>query len=280
MVEPIAQPTLATEPTGATELTGATEWTGAPARTERRVTATAMRRRRRRLLWWSLPVVLIALAISFKLASLSLTAQDAIDAAESGRFDESIAASDSLMTLNVVEPWIAYFNRGTASALAQEYNDATDDLSVALELAPDDQACDVRVNLALAWEELGDIYAEGGYLRGASLLYDTALAVIRGGEEDGCFRSEEEGDSTPPEEPSDGSTDAGERLENARDRVEGKQDEVDRQDGQQGQGAPDSDAGGGSPTEDLEDRGDAAEQERRDQDADQRGGGEYVEKPW
>jgi tetratricopeptide (TPR) repeat protein len=253
----------------------------APRRTERRVTPTAIRRRRRRLLWWSLPVVLLALATSLKLASLSLTAQDAIDAAETARFDESISASDSLMTFNWFEPWIAYYDRGTVSALAQEYNDATDDLSVALELAPDDRSCDVRVNLALAWEELGDIYAEGGYLRGASLLYDTALAVIRGGEEDGCFRGEEEDESTPPEEPSDGSTDAGERLENARDRVEGKQDAVERQEGEQGQGAPGTDAGdGGSPTEDLEDRGDAAEQERRDQDADQRGGGEYVEKPW
>lgn len=251
--------------------------------TERRVTPTAIRRRRRRLLWWSLPVVLLALAVALKLASLSLTAQDAIDAAETARFEESIAASDSLMTLNWVEPWIAYYDRGTASALAQEYNDATDDLSVALELAPADRSCDVRVNLALAWEELGDIYAEGGYLRGASLLYDTALAVIRGGEEDGCFTGDTEDDSTPPEDPSeDSGTDAGERLENAQDRIEGKQDEVDRQDG--GSGDPDApedgDGTGGSPTDDLQDRGDAAEQDRRDQDADQRGGGEYVEKPW
>jgi tetratricopeptide (TPR) repeat protein len=242
-----------------------------------------MRRRRKRLLWWSLPVVLLALATSLKLANLSLTAQDAIDAAETARFEESIAASDSLMTLNWFEPWIAYYDRGTASALAQEYNDATDDLSVALELAPADRACDVRVNLALAWEELGDIYAEGGYLRGAALLYDTALAVIQGGEEDGCFRGETQDDSTPPEQPSDGSqTDAGERLENARDRIEGKQGEVERQEGQGGGSTtPEEDgADGGSPTDDLQDRGDAAEQDRRDQDADQRGGGEYVEKPW
>jgi tetratricopeptide (TPR) repeat protein len=241
-----------------------------------------MRRRRKRLVWWSLPVVLLALATSLKLASLSLTAQDAIDAAETTRFDESIAASDSLMTLNWFEPWVAYYDRGTASALAQEYNDATDDLSVALELAPADRSCDVRVNLALAWEELGDIYAEGGYLRGATLLYDTALAVIRGGEEDGCFRGETEDESTPQEEPSDDSgTDAGERLENARDRIEGKQDDVERQEDGGGSTAPgEEDADGGSPTDDLQDRGDAAEQDRRDQDADQRGGGEYVEKPW
>ncbi len=240
------------------------------------------------MLWWSLPVVLLALATSLKLASLGLTAQDAISAAETARYEESIDASDSLMTLNWFEPWVAYYDRGTASALAQEYNDATDDLSTALELAPPERSCDVRVNLALAWEELGDIYAEGGYLRGASLLYDTALAVIRGGEEDGCFRGESPDDSTPPEEPTGGDepTDggdpsAGDQLEDARDRVEGKQDDLDRQeeetDGADGSG---DGASGGSPTEDLEDRGDAAEQERRDREADQRGGGEYVEKPW
>ena len=35
-----------------------------------------------------------------------------------------------------------------------------------------------------------------------------------------------------------------------------------------------------SPEDDLQDRGDQAEQDRRDQEADQRGGGEYAEKPW
>ena len=248
-------------------------------RTERRVTPNAIRRRRRRLLWWSLPVVLLALAATVKLASLSLTAQDAITASETGRFDESIAASDSLMTLNWFEPWIAYYDRGTASARAQSYNDATDDLSAALELAPEDRSCEVRVNLALAWEELGDIYAEAGYLRGASLIYDTALAVIRAGEEDGCFDS----DSTEPPPPANEPQSPGDQLEDAEGRVEGKQDGLDAA----GQQPDDADGGGGeeadggsSPEDDLEDRGDQAEQDRRDSEADQRGGGEYAEKPW
>jgi tetratricopeptide (TPR) repeat protein len=228
-------------------------------------------------MWWSLPVVLLALAASVKFASLSLTAQDAISASETGRFDESIEASDALMTLNWFEPWIAYYDRGTASARAQLYNDATDDLSTALELAPEDRSCEVRVNLALAWEELGDIYADAGYLRGASLIYDTALAVIRGGEEDGCF----DGDAPEPTDPPEASPTPGDQLEDAEGRVEGKQDAVEQpgEDPGAGQGGGDGDDGS-SPTEDLEDRGDQAEEDRRNQEADQRGGGEYAEKPW
>ncbi|RUR01140.1 hypothetical protein [Labedella endophytica] len=249
-------------------------------RTERRVTPGAVRRRRWRLLWWSLPVVLLLLATSVKLGGLSLTAQDAIDASETGRFDESIAASDALMTLNWFEPWIAYYDRGTASARAQLYNDATDDLSTALELAPAEHSCDVRVNLALAWEELGDIYADAGYLRGASLIYDTALAVIRAGEDDGCFEGEA---MEPPEDPSEPPP-PGAQLEDAESRIEGKQDAVETpppgtEDGG-GQGDGEDADGGQSPEQDLEDRGDQAEQDRRDAEADQRGGGEYAEKPW
>jgi tetratricopeptide (TPR) repeat protein len=252
-------------------------------RTERRVTPSAIRRRRRRLVLWSLPVVLLALAASVKLASLSLTAQDAITASETARFDESIEASDALMTLNWFEPWIAYYDRGTASARSQSFNDATDDLSTALELAPPERSCEVRVNLALAWEQLGDIYAEAGYLRGASLIYDTALAVIRGGEQDGCFEGEDQ-EQTDPQEPEPSET-PGDQLEDAEGRVEGKQDGLDaagqEPDDGTGGGAEDgADGGGSSPEQDLEDRGDQAEQDRRDQEADQRGGGEYAEKPW
>lgn len=251
-------------------------------RTERRVTPTAIRRRRRRLIWWSLPLVLVALAASVKFASLSLTAQDAITASETARFDESIEASDALMTMNWFEPWIAYYNRGTAAAMSQSYNDATDDLSTALELAPKDRSCEVRVNLALAWEELGDIYTEAGYLRGASLIYDTALAVIKAGEKDGCFESDSD-ESDDPEKSDDPQT-SGDQLEDAQDRVEGKQDALGdqptEQPGDGGEGEGGEGAGGGSPEDDLQDRGDQAEQDRRDQEADQRGGGEYAEKPW
>jgi tetratricopeptide (TPR) repeat protein len=241
------------------------------------------------MLWWSLPVVLLAAAAAVKFASLSLTAQDAIEASETGRFEESIEAGDALMTLNWFEPWIAYYDRGTASARAMEFNDATDDLSVALELAPPERSCEVRVNLALAWEELGDIYVDAGYLRGASLIYDTALAVIRGGEDDGCFEGDgpaatpspaPEGESGDQTEPGTGASSPGDQLEDAQDRVEGKQDAVE--DVEEGSGgAPGGEGTGGTdPTDELEDRGDAAEEDRRNQEADQRGGGGYAEKPW
>lgn len=249
-----------------------TEW-------ERRVTPTAVRRRRRRLFWWSLPVVLVAIAAAAKFGSLSAIGNDAVTASEEGRLEDSIEASDALMTFNWFEPWIAYYNRGTASAQAQEYNDATDDLSVALDMAPPERSCEVRVNLALAWEELGDIYLEAGYLTGATLIYDTALAVIEGGREDGCFDGEDE----ESEEENPAEAEAGRDLEDAKERIEGKQDAAQgaAPEGDGGSGGGEDAGGGGSDAEqDLEDRGTEAERDRRNQDADRRGGGEYTDKPW
>ncbi|MEV7428680.1 hypothetical protein AB0N29_03610 [Nocardioides sp. NPDC092400] len=58
--------------------------------------------------------------------------------------------------LRLVEPWVAPLNEGDAHHRLGEYADAVDDFTVALRDAPTAWVCPIRLNLALAWERLGD----------------------------------------------------------------------------------------------------------------------------
>ncbi|MET0933859.1 MAG: hypothetical protein ABWX56_09100 [Mycetocola sp.] len=250
----------------------------------------SVKRTRWRMFLFSLPLVLLALFVVWKLFSMPLLAQRSIDAYERGNFERSVEVSDSLMFLNVAEDWIPYFNRGTAHAAAQSYSHATDDLAKALERAPDERRCDVRVNLALAWELQGDSYFEAGFFAGATKLYETAKAVLDAGADEGCFEQqppeEEEPDDSQPQQP-DGDT--SERLQEADERVTEKLRQSEQQEGQQQPDAGTGDAeeensdGGGGKVDELKERSDEAEQEKQNQDSTQRGqdgSGNYVEKPW
>ncbi|MET1053264.1 MAG: hypothetical protein ABWX65_11550 [Mycetocola sp.] len=256
-----------------------------------------MKRTRKRMLLFSLPVVLLALFVAWKLLSLSVVTGRAIDAYDRQQFEQSAELSDGLMFLNVAEDWIPYFNRGTAYAAGEAYSQGTDDLAKALERAPQDRRCDVTVNLALAWELQGDAYFAAGYYVGASKLYETARAVLDAGAAEGCFEPPpppDEQEQPPPDEQQENSDDGTdptteEKLEEADERItekldqtqdqQGQQDQQEGSDPQPGEEEPD----GGSKVDELEDKGNQAEEEKQNQDSTKRGqenDRDYVEKPW
>lgn len=221
-------------------------------------------KKRLKLLLFSLPVIAFALFVAFKLMGLSITTSAAIQAYNVGNYDSSIERSESLLDLNIVEPWIPYFNRADAHAANEYYVDSVDDFEKALELAPEDRQCEVRINLALSWELLGDIYADGGYFQGAVLLYDTAEQVIA----DGGPECE------PPQQ---------EELDDASDRVESKKDESQAQ-----QDARDAQEGGeetlNEKLDELGDQSDAGAEEKANEESRERGeddgDGSLTDKPW
>jgi tetratricopeptide (TPR) repeat protein len=236
----------------------------------------------------SLPLVLLTLFVAGKLLSMPLYAQRGIDAYGEGNFESSVAASDSLMFLNVAETWIPYFNRGTAHAAAQAYSEATDDLAKALERAPKERRCDVRVNLALAWEMQGDSYFQAGFTAGAIKLYETAKAVLDAGADEGCFERQppDEPQTDQPQPPPD-QLDTAERLQQADGRVAEKLRQSQQQEApaqpDTGTGQQDESDSGGGQVDDLKQRSDEAEKEKQNQDSAERGqdgSRDYVEKPW
>ena len=231
-----------------------------------RADARARNRKRLKLVLFSLPVIIFAMFVAVKLMGLSITTQAAIFSYNIGDYPSSIERSTSLLDLNVVEPWIPYFNRGDAQAANEYYVDSVDDFEKALELAPAEKKCDVRVNLALSWEKLGDIYADGGYFQGAVLLYETAEAVIDEGGED-C---------KPPQQSNDDLQEAGERVEGKKDNAQSQKDAQDAQEG--GEGTLDE------KLQDLKDQGEQGEGEKANGESLDRGensgDGTFADKPW
>ncbi|QPZ37204.1 hypothetical protein [Paramicrobacterium chengjingii] len=240
------------------------------------MTNTKPRRMRTRLVLITLPLVLIALAFSGKLISLGVIADQGSRTYAGEQYKTSASQFDGLMPWNAFESWVAPFDRGTAKAAAGDFPAATEDLSQALVLAPDGRTCEIRVNLALAWEQQGDAHAEAGSTEGAARMWETALAVIEGGASEGC------------DKPQDSKAD--EQLKTAKKRIEDKLNTSSDDNGDEnndGSGKDDSDSGGDEsdsddPLDDLKERGKDAERKKQDGDADRRGsgGGGDTDKPW
>ncbi|SEC07162.1 hypothetical protein SAMN04489806_2517 [Paramicrobacterium humi] len=232
-------------------------------------------RRRMRLALATLPLVLVALVFAGKLFSLPVIVAQGAGDYESGQWKNAAQSFDRLDFWNAFEPWVAHFDQGTALAAAGSFTRATDELWTALQLAPADRRCQVRVNLALAWEQQGDSYAKAGSVDGAVRLWQAALAVIEDGKKEGCF------------EPQD--TDADKQLKSAEQRLLDKL----KQNGGTEDGAPpgedqsgdqnDRDSGDGNAFDELEKRGKDAEREKQNGDAGRRGdsgGSGGTDKPW
>jgi len=228
------------------------------------LTVQKLRRRRWLMFGLTLPIALFAIFWGFKLMSLAPTAQGAIEAFDEGDYVESEERSSSLLFLNVVESYLPYFNRGDAYAADQYYGLATDDFERALELAPLDRKCDVRLNLALSWERFGDIYVQLGYYQGAVLLYEASQAVL-----------DDAGPECDPPPNQD-------QLNESQDRVEEKKDDAQQQQEQQPQGGDGQDQQDQQLNE-LEEQQKQAAEEKAEQESEDRGqesGGYNTDKPW
>ncbi|MGV8884073.1 MAG: hypothetical protein ACOH1T_00600 [Microbacteriaceae bacterium] len=220
----------------------------------------------KRLAWYlfTIPLVVLLVVVAVKLIGLSVTTQAAIVAFNRGDYPTSIERSESLMDVTLIEPYIPYFNRGDAYAASEMFVESIDDFEKALVFAPDQKKCDVRVNLALSWENLGDIYAEGGYFQGAVLLYQAAEKVIADGGDE-C---------TPPQQ-------SAEDLAESKERVEGKRENAEEQRDAAAEGDDDGESTGDKLEElkkqEKQGAGEKANGDTRDRGENSGGG---VEKPW
>ncbi len=227
------------------------------------------------LLIASLPFAIALLLLAFKLFSLPIQAAGAQSAYARGDGLGAVEAAEPLLETNWFEPWIAHFDRGAGYAAAEYYVEAIDDFERALELAPEDKRCQVSINLALAWERLGDSYVDGGYAQGAVLLYETAEKVLAAAGPE-C---------TPPEQPPQpDERDADQERDDAEDRVQQKRENAEQQrDQNQNPDDPSQAEEREEQLEELQEQGEQSEQERENQDNRDRGedsGGGFTDQPW
>lgn len=223
------------------------------------------------LLLASIPFVVLALLVVGKLVSLPVTGGLVVDRYTAGDYPGSEEAADGLFDGNSFEPWIAPFDRGTATAARGDYNAAIPFLEQAFATAPQANKCDVAVNLALSWELLGDSYAQQGQAAGAQRLYDTARAVIAEAGE-GCSPENAPENTEERREPGQELSDADERLQ--------QKSEAAKQLDQATEPAP-SDAQ--EQLDRLEQQNQDAAEEKQQLDQLNRGeqsGGGFTDKPW
>ncbi|BCW48707.1 tetratricopeptide (TPR) repeat protein [Arthrobacter sp. 1088] len=136
------------------------------------------RRRRRRLALWSAPPVLLALAVAAKLLSVGALGGDAAHAFETADQDGAARAASWLHVANLVEPHKAFFASGDAHVLAGDFTAARKDFEAALDAGAGQDECQVRVNLVLSVEKLGDAALSAGNQQAAATLFREALDVI------------------------------------------------------------------------------------------------------
>ena len=221
-------------------------------------------RKRRRLILGlsSLPFAVAAIVVAVYLFSLPITAGLAIGLFDQGQYQASKTQSSKIIDHNLVETWLPYFDRGDAKVGAKEYTAAVDDFEKALQLAPKDRKCEVRVNLAQTWTDLGDIYERGGYHQGAVLLYQAAKDVIAAA-----------GDECPPD------SGAGKALQQLSQGLDGKQQQAQQGQAQQDAQNPDS---GQSQLDQLGQKDQQGGQQKQNDDARDQGNdpGSTTDKPW
>ena len=178
-------------------------------------------RMRKRLALWSLPFVLALALVATKLLTMVALGDEAVRAYASGNVTGTENAGQRLEFLNLIEPHKAPFARGDARVLAGDYDGARAAFEEALALAPRDsrESCQIRVNLALSLEKLGQAAQTAGQADRAKQYFDRVQQVVNEAPP-GCF----EGDAQDEE---------GQQLRDAQQRAQDQnQQQQDQQDQQ------------------------------------------------
>ncbi|WP_028660530.1 hypothetical protein [Nocardioides insulae] len=141
-----------------------------------------MNRTRSTLLLAGLLPALILLAFAAKVG-LMLGNQSSGDRAyAAGDFPAALEDYDANRRLNVLERWIAPFDAGVAAFRTGDHQGAVARYREALTVVPEDRECVVRINLALAFEALGDDAARSGDRAAAEQHWQAGVnALAEGG---------------------------------------------------------------------------------------------------
>lgn len=146
---------------------------------------------RRTLLLAGILPALLVLAFGVKVGLMVQHDRDGRDAFERGDHDGSQREFAANRSLNLLEPWVAPFDEGTAHHVEGQYDAAVLDYESALDDVPEREECTVRINLALAHESIGDALAEQRDPEGAVESWEAGIDALADG---GCPQSSGRGE--------------------------------------------------------------------------------------
>ncbi len=186
--------------------------------------ARAVRLRlRKRLVLWSLPFVVVLALVATKLLTMVALGDEALRSYSAGNVTGTQDAAGRLGFLNLIEAHKAPFARGDAQVLAGDYDAARAAFEEALALAPKDsrEACEIRVNLTLSLEKLGQAAQNAGNAAQSKQYFDRIQQVVNDAPP-ACFQG-------------DAQDDEGQQLRDAQQRAQdqSQQQQSDQQQGQQ-----------------------------------------------
>ncbi len=172
---------------------------------------------------WSLPFLVVLALVATKLLTMVALGDEALKSYTAGNVTGTEDAGKRLGFLNLIEAHKAPFARGDARVLAGDYEGARAAFEESLALAPKDsrESCQIRVNLALSLEKLGQAAQNAGNAAQAKQYFDRVQQVVNEAPP-GCF----EGPAQDEE---------GQQLRDAQQRAQDQQ----QQQQQQGQQQPD-----------------------------------------
>jgi hypothetical protein len=196
-------------------------WRLRPTDPETPEAQAARRRLRKRLVVWSLPFVVLLALVATKLLTMVALGDEALRSYSAGNVTGTEDAAGRLGFLNLIEAHKAPFARGDARVLAGDYDGARAAFEESLALAPRDsrESCEIRVNLALSLEKLGQAAQNAGNAAQSKQYFDRVQQVVNDAPP-GCFQ----GDAQDEE---------GQQLRDAQQRA---QDQSQQQQDQQQQG--------------------------------------------
>ncbi len=132
----------------------------------------------KRARWFAYLAAVLLAVVAVKTLSMMWLERRAAGELHDGRPSRAAATYSGLFTVNVVDRWVAPNGRGVARFAAGDLSGAAADFRAALALA---DRCDVRVNLVVTLEAIGDaLAARSGPIAGAE-SYRQATAVAESG---------------------------------------------------------------------------------------------------
>ena len=137
---------------------------------------------RAKLLIGFAPLALLLLIFAGKVLLMVSANETGRDAYAQQGYETAEAQFHRNRHLDLLEDWVASYNRGTTLIQLNRYEQARTDLERALTRVPADRDCMVRINLVLAIEGQGDELLAQQHPADAERVYAEAREVLRKGQ--------------------------------------------------------------------------------------------------